>query len=397
GKPLLARENFEVVYQWILLDYDWESQEQKEEAIESGEFDPKNNTISGIKIWKDRVFVSTPRLLSGVPSTINWLQYPAKKEKNPQTKPLIPFPNWEMQKVGNCSAIQNVQSMEIDTTGRMWVLDVGSKYLLTPTPNTECRPKLLIYDLNEDADELLHVHVFSEEVASEQSFLNDLVLDINEERGHTQTFAYIADSGMPGGIVVYHFENDTTWRVEDNKTMNADPDAVEAKVGDKEAMLSFNIDGIALTPPRHRNKLVFYSPLGSFHLYSIPAEVLMNPDCFGIKEEIHDYGTRSSQSDGMMFDNKGNLYFGLLANNSLAVWSHSNRRKDRKGRIREIILAKDNKKLIWIDSLGFDLKGFLWFTSNRLQNIQAMDVPEDEVNYRINRIRLAKKKSYMYN
>lgn len=41
-------------------------------------------------------------------------------------KPLLqPYPSWEMQTINNYSALQYVQSMEVDTQGRMWILDTG--------------------------------------------------------------------------------------------------------------------------------------------------------------------------------------------------------------------------------------------------------------------------------
>ena len=48
---------------------------------------------------------------------------------------LQPFPDWEMQEIGNPSALQYVQSMEIDLSGKMWIVDVGRLNILEADPS----------------------------------------------------------------------------------------------------------------------------------------------------------------------------------------------------------------------------------------------------------------------
>ena len=96
----------------------------------------KNNALAGVKVYKGQTFVTVPRWWPGVPSTLNVIAEDGR---------LRPWPNCEMQKIGcvmRCSAhpnpahchwpsrsdraaFQYVQSMEIDTQGRMWVIDSG--------------------------------------------------------------------------------------------------------------------------------------------------------------------------------------------------------------------------------------------------------------------------------
>lgn len=59
----------------------------------------------------------------GVPATLGWMISPSD---NGRTDPEIePFPSWEMNEVGNCSALQFVQGIAVDTDGIMWVIDSG--------------------------------------------------------------------------------------------------------------------------------------------------------------------------------------------------------------------------------------------------------------------------------
>jgi len=65
-------------------------------------------------------------------------------------KPLFshsPFPSWEMQQIGKCSAFQFVQSMEIDPNGWMWMPDNG---YVGNTRSPLCPPKIIVFDTNQD-------------------------------------------------------------------------------------------------------------------------------------------------------------------------------------------------------------------------------------------------------
>ena len=117
----------EVVYQWNLIEYEWPNSSWRDEQISNGNYIPKNSAINGIKLYKDNVYVTTPRLKKGVPSTLNVI---VKNEDRNATEShmLRPFPSWDMQKLGDCNALQLVQSMEIDiNTGYMWIVDTGKK------------------------------------------------------------------------------------------------------------------------------------------------------------------------------------------------------------------------------------------------------------------------------
>jgi hypothetical protein len=64
---------------------------------------------------------------------------------------LDPFPSWKWQDETNPSALRFVQSMEIDSRGWMWIIDVGRLYFFDENgPINNLGPKLLIYDLNND-------------------------------------------------------------------------------------------------------------------------------------------------------------------------------------------------------------------------------------------------------
>lgn len=118
-------EGAEIVYQWNIVEYEWPNETYKSEEIANGNYIPENSAINGIKLYKGTVYVTVPRLKPGVPSTLNVI-IAAPPGSNGSNYILRPFPSWDMQKLGNCEALQRVQSMEIDpNTGHMWVVDTG--------------------------------------------------------------------------------------------------------------------------------------------------------------------------------------------------------------------------------------------------------------------------------
>lgn len=51
----------EEVFKWNHLDWQWSSNEARENAIRSGDYIPGNSMPNGILPWKDKLFVTVPR------------------------------------------------------------------------------------------------------------------------------------------------------------------------------------------------------------------------------------------------------------------------------------------------------------------------------------------------
>ena len=120
----------EVVYQWNIIEYEWPNSTFKEQEISRGNHEPENSTINGIKVYNDKVYVTTPRLKTGVPSTLNVIVENQQPGNTSVQYVLRPFPSWDMQAWNDCNALQLVQSMEIDVnTGYMWIIDTGGQTL----------------------------------------------------------------------------------------------------------------------------------------------------------------------------------------------------------------------------------------------------------------------------
>lgn len=69
-------------------------------------------------------------MLPGSPATLGYIIAP---DNNGRTDPEIePYPSWEMNQIGNCSALQFVQGIAIDANGVLWAVDSGRVNTLLP-------------------------------------------------------------------------------------------------------------------------------------------------------------------------------------------------------------------------------------------------------------------------
>ncbi|XP_077299265.1 protein yellow-like [Arctopsyche grandis] len=388
------REQFRVIYEWNTLNFTWPSNEAYQTAVNTSQYVPKNVLVSGLKIFGDKMYVTVPRIKEGVPATLAWI--PATPSENDTSPRLNPFPSWEMNTIGDCRGFQSVQSFEIDLSGYMWVIDNGRTSTMKPNSSLpSCLPTLTLVDLNQGLNKMTRYN-FPDNVAGSNSYLNDIVID-DSEGG----FAYITDnSGADPGIIVFNRKENRSWKFRDSRSMVADPDASHFSLNGTERTMSINVDGIALGP-RFINsagdvdRLLYFSPLSSFKLYVTPTSVLKNeslstqPASLRV-DDVKIVGAKTSQTDGMIMDEEGILYFGLIGDYAIAQWdSRTNFSQNQE------IIAKDKNFIQWVDRFAFDVSNNLYVVINRLHNFVLDKVNVDEVNYRILRTNVGAK-SYLY-
>ncbi|ODM92041.1 Protein yellow [Orchesella cincta] len=373
---------YEVVFNWKQLDYNFPNQNIKKLLINSKQFIPENNIITGLRVYKDRVFLTVPRWREGVPSTLNYVCLNGTTDIS-SSPLLIPYPSWEFQELGNCSSFQYVQSMEIDQFGRMWVIDAGRVNIWTEPLNL-CPPKLLLIDM--EMDEVIKRYEFPDSVVGHTTnFLNDIVVACRDTK--EDCFAYITDT-YDSRLVVYSLKNDQSWFVH-HETMVADEGYNHTYFGTK-LHFRMNINGIALDP---RFERVYYRSFSSFGLYSYPVS-LLNEAKNG--ERLNDSQVFShGPLPASLVDCYGLsriLYYGQLANNSIAYF---NTTSGRSAESSEVALAQNDMELQIVDTLAFDNEGYLYLTANRLHRYNTRTLNFDEVNFRVIRLFIGNK-SYMY-
>lgn len=384
---------FKVIFEWNYINFTWPSADALQDAITSGKYIPEHNHISGVKQFEDYLYITVPRMKNGVPATLTRIPYNPKDSVN--TAPLLePYPSWEINVEGDCNSLQNVQNVEIDTKGYLYILDGGRTQTLVKSPSNICRPRLIIYDTK--LNQTVTTYIFPQDMTSFGSFLYDLVVD-DVDGG----YLYISDnSGIDPAIIVYSIKEGTAWIIRDQNSMKAAPEATHFIVNGTAVSATINIAGIALGPRItvhgdheivSQDRMVYYCPLSSYRLYSISSAVLRDrSSTAGISSQVKDLGSKASQTDGMIMDQNGVLYYGLLADNSIARW-------DSKTSFPESqkVITRDKAYLQWPDSLAFDMSGNLLVVTNKLQKFIYGKLNLTEPNFRILQGNVGAK-SYLY-
>jgi hypothetical protein len=353
-------DDVETLYSSSIIDYAFPSDQVRQNMLQSGKFIPENNALAGVKVYNGSIYVTVPRWRPGVPSSLNLV--------DTTTGLLKPFPSWQFNDESN---VQYVQSMEIDSRGWMWILDVGRLNLFAdPSLIVNLQPKLIVYDLNKQCV-ILRYFFPANVVPNDNSFLNDLVID--EQNG----FVYMSSTWGNGGLIVYDVKNNRSRRFDDVSLQGIESDFL---VGGQMFHINAPSDGIALSPDL---STLYYSSISKSNLFSISTKVLMDFSTTDadFSASVIDYGIKG-HSDGLTVDANGLLYFGDFENNAVKVWDTKSGTSISDA---EVFFADDDI-CVWADTFAFDEKkeALVW-TTNRLSYylFNKMDFSGDSINFRI--------------
>lgn len=386
--------SFVTDYEWSSVNFTWPSRSAYEEALQNGVYIPEHNALIGIKVYKDRMYLALPRLRPGTPITLASVPINHQDDINevgevPIKRNLLldPFPSWDMNVKTSCTTLQNVQSMEIDRRGIMWILD-GTRI----NDFTKCPPKLVLIDLNNNR--IVSRHIFTPDIAlTEGGFLNDLVID--ESDGG---YAYITDnSALDPGLIVYSRKQKRAWKLRD-RSMFPELDATNFTIDGVRFGALAPIDGIALSPlnpRRNEERIVYYTALSGYNLYAISNRILRNERfCKGDqwRAYVKHVGRKPAITDGMIIDNKGNLFYGLIQSHGIGKWNIY----EYFNTAREVV--SNSREIIWPDSFAMDNSGYLYVLCNGIHKYFDQGhrlTVSDEVKFRVLKLYTGNK-NYMY-
>ncbi len=351
------------VAEWVAVNYSWPSPAAYAAAIANSTYVPENNVITGLKFWRDTMYVTVPRWRHGVPATLATVVMPPAgggggaqpADGCRASDPLLqPFPSWEFQALDNVAGLKYTQSMEIEpASGLMWMLDVGRLNIYDPDvpPTNTAPPKLVLYSIPDAA--VVQTYLFTDDVAPyASSFLNDIVVDVTDGIG------YISDASGPGAIIVYDRTRNAARRFSD-ATTEADPSTVIAVDGVLYPGIDTPSDGIALSPDR---KTLFYCALRGSTLYAVPTAALRDfaLTTAQISAQVAALATKPP-SDGMTTSSLGALYFGDLNGDRVVAVANTG------APAAQATLAANATTMQWQDTFAWAGPGQLAFTTNRLQ------------------------------
>jgi len=263
------------------------------------------------------------------------------------------------------AALVSVQSVVVDPSDRLWILDTGSPEF---KPTEYGGPKLVCVDLT--TDQVIKKILFPQDVALPTTYLNDVRFDL---RRGTEGVAFITDSSDKGanGIIVVDLGTGESWRrlndhpstkAEDIKTflpiVEGRPFLEPQPDGSVKQGAGMGTDGIAISADGAR---LYYCPLGSRKLYSVDTDALCDRslDEKAVAATVRDEGDRGGASDGLESDADGYIYSTNYEHNAIL-----RRNFDEKNSQWETVVH--DPRLLWADTLSLATDGYLYVTSNEL-------------------------------
>jgi sugar lactone lactonase YvrE len=372
--------DYEVLIKWNRLDWLFQDEVMKKEFYEKEYW--KGAMPAGFKVDRDgNYYLSVPRWVLGIPATVNKIEMVDGKAM------LSAYPSWEMNKVGDPTALQSVLGWEIDEFNRAWFLDQGH---VNGKPCKEGDQKLVCWDLTKN--ELIESVSVPTEIADfTASFLNDLVVD------NANGFIYIADSGiftdpLQGGLIVYNMRTKQFRRVLHQHVSTQDvPDfwfKIAGRPAWKDRPNRTGADGITLSADR---KTLYWCPLTGRNLYALDTALLQD---YTISEDeieraVQDLGDKGTNTDGMGADNRGTIYYTMLEGMGIGIYDPVKRT------FKEFIT---DERMNWVDGMTFDNHGYLIFNNNHLHVLFDGDLDwNDDNNFIVWKAYLGEGvKSYLY-
>lgn len=299
-----------------------------------------------------------------------------------------------------------VQSVVIDSLDRLWILDTGRPMYTFPNGSvillrsTYGGPKLIGVDLTTDM--VFKTILFPPEVALPgDTYLNDVRFDLRSNiTSSGEGVAYITDSSSTGqnGIIVVDLGTGESWRkLQRHPTVLPEekflpfvwgeplyflqdpghPPTGNLTTTPPPGYIPFGSDGIAILPD---GETLFYCPLASRNLYSVPTSLLRRRDDASdaeLADSVTNHG-ETGNSDGLETDSNGVIYKGNQEANAVVAFN------PKTGTTQTVVR---DPRIGWVDTLSVAQDGYVYFTSNQLQLSGAVWSPGGDENQGDRRVR----------
>ncbi|XP_054725147.1 major royal jelly protein 1 [Anastrepha obliqua] len=343
-------------------------------------YNPSNVLATGIAVTYDRIFIATPKLFSGVSSTVNVVS----KAEFGDSPALQAYPDWSFSTTGrtdfNCSdlVLVSVYRMRIDSCNRLWLLDAGVSRSLEDYEIT-CPPKILIIDLH--TDQVVRRVDFPAEILRGESLFTNLVIDEGTATAGNcdDVFAYISDTVEPG-IIVYDSGRDVTWRVS-HPAMYPDPDFAQSEILNDRFILMDGVVGLAFDT---KLGVLYFQPLATDRLFSVTRDVLRaGPLAQNEILKVKLVGKKSSQGIALTVSPIDNsVIFSPLTETAIASWNPSSN--------NQVVLAHDRDRLQFVADMTTtpNEPGIVYAVSSKFHRFFLKNLHHNEVNNRVLRLTL---------
>lgn len=285
---------------------------------------------------------------------------------------------------GNSSAFINVQALYITPATHsgnrpetLWVLDTGRPTVHNAAGDPSMPyaqpggPKLVAINLSNDT--IYRTYTFPSTVHYPDSYFNDLRFDLRTNVSGTsgEGIAYLVDSsneGRPGFIMVDLGTGDSWRRLDEDMSVLRVPNDVPSYFGSPFYYRSLGtptqwqlegLDGIQISPD---GSTIYYSPLTSNYLYSIPTANLRERDTNPLADiwahaNVSNHGQRGANANGFEGDSNGLIYQLMPTQNSVYYFDPSD------GQSHAFIT---DRRILWPDGASIGADGYIYLNINQL-------------------------------
>ncbi|CAK9798069.1 Major royal jelly protein 2 [Anthophora quadrimaculata] len=360
------KENkLEVTYEWKYMDFLYDSEQQREAAIKSGEYVPASNSPIDVDRWNKETFVTIIRS-KGVPSSLNTIS-----DQTGNGGPLLkPYPDWSWTNTSNCDGITSVYRVAIDRCDRLWVLDNG----VIDDVHT-CPAQLLTFDLN--TSNLLKRVKIPDNIARNSTtgkglLVTPVVQTFGPDCRHTNVFMADVD-----GYALIIYDGQSLRRVT-SSSLVYDPKATNYTIEGQSFELQDGPVGMALST---WTGMLYFSPMSSRNLVAVSSQGITLPES-GIAQFRSYNDILTTQASAKAISKTGALFFGLVNNTSIGCWNEF-----KSLNRNNIDIAAKNRTTLQFTS-GLKVKDteegevLLAFT-NRYQKLATGTLNTTDVNFRI--------------
>ena len=318
--------------------------------------------VTGVNVSRDnRIFVNFPR----------WTEDSAISVGEIRDGKVVPYPDAEWN--GWRNALKDkveaknhwvcVQSVVVDHSGHLWVLDPAAPAMGALVPGGA---KLVAIDLA--TNKVVRSIPFGDTVAPQGSYLNDVRFSPDDK------VAYITDSGAKGALIVVDLGSGSARRVLDGDP-STQPDKSVTVMWDGKPLrrpdgrgVEFSADGIALSPD---GGTLYWQAIKGKTLYSLPTASLnpgaltpVTPEALGdsaLRGKIATVG-ENGPADGLLISrHDGKMYVTGPETDSVRV-------RDLSKTGSKLATVVQDKRLVWPDTFAEGPDGTIYVTTSHIQD-----------------------------
>jgi len=342
--------NYQTIFEWSRLKFS-EGGEAGRGGQEEGVAVP-----STVRRWAGHIYLSLPRWKDGVVATLARIPIPPPDLPLPAAPLLQPFPSLRMNLEGDCNALQNVDAIEIDPLGRLWVVDSGQTAPFS-RPHRKCPPKIFVFDLANE-NRLVASHVPPH---NRHTLFKQIVVDLSH--GPSDTYAYLSDFAS-GRVLTFSLKSGKSWAIQTEETQPANNQFPVGRY--PEFYLRSGVWGLALLGGKEDGILVG-SRLGK-DMFSSSTKMLKSVGVNGLT--LAPKLMKPAAAGCLTSSSNDSLFLISLPTPTLYTLNYTQEGADWEA---QCLLPASHP---WPDSPSLDSSGHMWLVSNRFHDFSRDSLPE---------------------